>query len=370
MEREEPRDEPHVQYRDKPQDDSQDESQDEPRHESRERSQEEPQDEAQEEPKEEPPEPLCPWLSPQDLVLIGDLGLPDPFHWGNMIEWTETFLLKYDAGLEDTRTVRHRFIRARCILCGDLCEGKDMNTIIDPPVALPCGHIMGWTCYAEFSENYLEMDGTYECPWNGPRIGDPDTWSPVCEERIVHDCAHSSIFARIPPPTEEFYLPPGFFTPANGFVTAKCRKCTVDDLLLRWTHEAREDGQFPYAFATCGRRHGLLEGEIPGYGPLVEHGLQDDAELRSQLLEELFGSTPTPMDGDVLKERTTVVIFYKASGDPAYNRLSVGEVPDEEGGQCHQCEQDEQNEQNEQNRVNGHHEEEDQDMQDGQQEED
>ncbi|KAH7012810.1 hypothetical protein EDB80DRAFT_862791 [Ilyonectria destructans] len=66
---------------------------------------------------EELPGDLCPWLSDEDLQLIGDLGLPDLYHWGNLQVWTERLLQKYHARISDSRAVRHRFIRTRCISC-------------------------------------------------------------------------------------------------------------------------------------------------------------------------------------------------------------------------------------------------------------
>ncbi|KAF7552586.1 hypothetical protein G7Z17_g4208 [Cylindrodendrum hubeiense] len=262
------------------------------------------------------PEALCPWLSEEDLELIGDLGLPDPYHWGNLQIWTERLLQKYCARISDSRVVRHRFIRTRCILCRHLCEDTGLGSIIDPPVALPCGHIMGWSCYADFCDNYTMGKIPLTCPWNGPQQGDPASWSPACNERIVHDCEHTAIFARIPPPTEEFYIPQGFFMPVDGLVTAKCRRCTIKKLLVRWTREVRQDGEFPHAFAACSGINGLLEGEKAGFGPLVQPGLEDEGAARSRILEELFGSTPTPLDGTELEETSTEVVFFKTATDP------------------------------------------------------
>ncbi|KAH6987938.1 hypothetical protein BKA56DRAFT_669532 [Ilyonectria sp. MPI-CAGE-AT-0026] len=259
---------------------------------------------------------LYPWLNDEDLQLIGDLGLPDPYHWGNLQVWTERFLQKYHARISDSRTVRHRFIRTRCISCRRLCEGADLGTIIDPAVALPCGHIMGWSCYADFCDSYSMGVGHLVCPWNGPGPDDPANWSPACDERIVYDCEHSSIFARIPPPTEEFYIPQGFFTPAGGFVTTNCRRCTIKELLVQWTREVRQDEAFPDAFAASCGMHGLLEEEQPGVLPVIQLGLEEDAAVRSKLLEGLFGSTPTPLDGDELEETSTEVRFFRTEMDP------------------------------------------------------
>ncbi|KAK7408593.1 hypothetical protein QQX98_009241 [Neonectria punicea] len=258
------------------------------------------------------PERLCPWLTREDLELIGDLGLPDMYHWGNLQIWTERFLQKYYARISDARAIRHRFIRTKCIACRHLCEAPDLNTIVDPPVALPCGHIMGWTCYADLCDNYVAGEGPLTCPWDGPAAHEPATWSGACDQRIVYDCDHPDIFARIPSPTEEFFLPQGFFTPVGGFMTSRCRRCTVKDLLVQWTAEARQKEENALVFAACDGIHGLEERTRPTADRLHDPEFVALAAERTLLLEELIGSTPTPLKEETeLDDMDPTVIYFR-----------------------------------------------------------
>ncbi|KPM38838.1 hypothetical protein AK830_g7745 [Neonectria ditissima] len=262
------------------------------------------------------PELLCPWLTREDLDLIGDLGLPDLYHWGNLQTWTERFLQKYHARISDARAIRHRFIRTKCIACKHLCEDADLNTIVDPPVALPCGHIMGWTCYADLCDAYEVGESSPTCPWRGPAPHEPSTWSAACDQRIIYDCDHPDIFARVPSPTEDFYLPQAFFTPAGGYVTTLCRRCSVRELLVQWTQEARQKDENARVFAACDGLHGLEHNARPIAVRLTDPEFVALAGERTLLVEELIGSTPTPLKEEAEPDdMDPTVIYFRQTTD-------------------------------------------------------
>ncbi|KAI5461647.1 hypothetical protein BGZ63DRAFT_386298 [Mariannaea sp. PMI_226] len=262
----------------------------------------------------EDPQP-CPWLTEEDLNLIGHLGLPDPYHWGNLQTWVERVLQAYHAQISDSRVVRQRFIRTKCVRCKRLCEDADLESIIDPPVALPCGHIMGWTCYAEFVDNYTAGEGSGECPWKGPTGEEPPEWSPACGERIIYVCEHPAMFARIPAPSREFYLPQQFFIPPDGFMPSNCRRCTVHNLLAQWTREVRRNGAGSDVFVCCSGADELRDGGGANYRGLVRPEYARAAMDNSAILEEIFARTPAPAENGELEEMSSNVIYVSLPED-------------------------------------------------------
>ncbi|KAF5012986.1 hypothetical protein FDECE_993 [Fusarium decemcellulare] len=106
------------------------------------------------------------WLSDEDRNLIGNLGLPDPYHWTNMMFWMQEMLWKYEAPYTDIGTLRLRFSRPHCVLCARSCPEARQGDEEDAhrPLVLPCGHIIGQDCYEELYTRYKEGTGPATCP--------------------------------------------------------------------------------------------------------------------------------------------------------------------------------------------------------------
>ncbi|KAF7559277.1 hypothetical protein G7046_g4878 [Stylonectria norvegica] len=279
-------------------------------------------------PSPEPPGKSCPWLTEEDLSLIGDLGLPDPYHWGNLQHWARRVLIKYSATLNDATTVRQRFIRLKCVCCRKLCEDKDPMTPIDDPVVFPCGHIMGKTCYDNFCYRFRMGEIPPTCPWPGPLEDEPREWSPACTDRIVFECDHTSIAAYAPDIFARFHIPINFFTSPLGGMSVLCRRCTVHEALCTFTRDARKDGRFPLVWAACWDVHGFLPGERAALFAREVVELQPLVEEHTQMLKDLVQFMPVPVDKtDIRTLKVQIVYMTPVEPIPGY---SVEEIHVEE----------------------------------------
>lgn len=260
---------------------------------------------------------LCPWLTEEDYKLIKDLSLPDPYHWNNMQTWIEQVLKKFHGRRSDSSTVRQRFIRTKCVACRHFCEDVDVENVVDPPVALPCGHVMGWTCYSEFVDSFVAGEGSGKCPWDGPRDDEPQTWSRACGESVIYTCPHPFMFARIPPFGHEFYLPAGFFIRQEGHMPDKCRECMIKHLLMRWTRELWKERGRSNVVVYCAGFNGLTEGERRRLYAAGDYKTKCEGHSKrlTEYMEELFESTPANAENGVLEELEPAVWYYAVEPD-------------------------------------------------------
>lgn len=127
---------------------------------------------------------------------------------------------------------------------------------------------------------------------------------------MVYDCAHPRIYAQIPGLYADFSISPKFFIPINGYMTDSCLRCTVQELLQRWTRDARALNGDPSALAICSGFSGALEGDgdIFTYYYEVAPGLEKYAEYCQRVLRDLFHVTPIPLD-DGQGELNSKVVF-------------------------------------------------------------
>ncbi|KAM5344812.1 hypothetical protein ACJ41O_010674 [Fusarium nematophilum] len=231
-------------------------------------------------------ESQCPWLNDEDMNLIGDLGLPDPYDWHHMQQWAIRLIDKYDGVSSDTPFVRQRFIRPRCVACTIPCEGENFEHVIDPPVAMPCGHILGYSCYSYLLDDYNEGNGSHICPL------------PDCNERIFYVCGHDLTAAHLPHPGAPFYLPPSFFIPNGGYMPKKCRRCSIQDWVDRWTEEVRRDDKHKNVWVTCSGLHGIPDGPARMREATLAPGFMPLQRQRREFLQEFFDETPRPIDDE------------------------------------------------------------------------
>ncbi|KAH6893070.1 hypothetical protein B0T10DRAFT_457185 [Thelonectria olida] len=253
---------------------------------------------------------LCPWMTEEDFNLIRDLGLPDPYHWPSMQLWTDNVLRKFHARRSDSNTVRQRFIRTKCVLCRSFCEDMNPEVTIDPAVALPCGHVMGWTCYGEFVRNFEAGEGSGKCPWDGPRGDEPTEWSFTCDERILYACEHPEMYARIPSFGYDFYLPEEFFITRDCTMDDSCRRCIIRRYLVRWTREMRDEKQNKNIVLWCAGVNGLTDEECVNLRLARSPNFEASCPNLTELMSELFKTTPTPAENGVLEEFDPTVVCY------------------------------------------------------------
>ena len=255
----------------------------------------------------------CPWIAERDMDYIKDLGYQDPYYWPNLQDWTESLVDRFFGRCIDMGVIRQRFIRPKCVACGQLCQDGNPLTEIDQPVALPCGHIVGLNCLTNLCENFTTGEGgfeTWSCPWKGPGEDEPPTWSERCGLRMFHLCGHPMIYMRLPKLDEDFYLPEDFFIHHfNGYVPRDCRRCSIKNQLTNWTQAARDKFGMKQVFATCSGIDGLLPGELRTWGSHPQRALQRYAMAKSRQMEEFLTSTPTPLEAYGARPVRSQVIF-------------------------------------------------------------
>ncbi|KAJ3522081.1 hypothetical protein NM208_g13013 [Fusarium decemcellulare] len=231
---------------------------------------------------------ICGWLSDEDLNLIGNLGLPDPYHWTNMMFWTQEMQWKYDAEDTDIGTLRLRFIRPHCVLCTRSCPEVGLGDEENPhrPIVLPCGHIIGHDCYDELYTRYKEGTGPATCP---------------------------------------FFIPDD-----DGHMADKCRACLVKDLVVQWSEEAFLHSDKDSIWASCSGIHGIEDWHMTPVREDFDFG--DEVVKNENTLLELFLTTPEPLrpSGTGHFPLTTRVHYWTRTDGHDYNATLDGIPEDEE----------------------------------------
>lgn len=258
----------------------------------------------------------CSWLEGADLSVIGNLGCPDPYYWPSLQDWVESLHERFmDHQRIDTAQLRQRFVRLKCVACDRICDDGSSADGVDPPVALPCGHIIGFNCLQRYRAQ-LETTEDWEkltCPWRGPTGDDPTSWSKACNTKMFYRCSHPTIFMRTPSLSEDFYLPDDFFIPRmeGRFMPHQCQRCSVKSLLMKWTRELRQEPGMERTFTSCSvytvtlcpRSHrpltteisidGVLDYEVTDWCLSRTYSRADFAQQKTWELSRFLEMTPT-----------------------------------------------------------------------------
>lgn len=235
-----------------------------------------------------------PWIAAYDKRYVSVLGYQDPFHYVKLQDWMELLREKFLLQNESEFSIRRRFVKPRCVGCGHFCN-RD-GPCPDMPLALPCGHIIGYNCLSNLYQRFLDhnMLAYAHCPWRGPGPDGPPTWSPACTTRIFHRCPHPLMYLELPPATEAFYLPDSFFcSRINGYMPKECRRCSVATHLKEMTREIRGKYRQDSTFASCSGIDGLLEGERRVLQARPKIGLEEHAAGASDLIKDFLDHTPS-----------------------------------------------------------------------------
>ncbi|KAF4471894.1 hypothetical protein FALBO_1186 [Fusarium albosuccineum] len=249
---------------------------------------------------------ICGWLSDEDLDLVGNLGLPDVYHWTNMMFWMQEMLWKYEAPYTDIGTLRLRFTRPHCVLCARSCPEARQGD---------------------------EEDA--HRPLAGPAGDEPANWSPPCNERIIYDCEHDVAWTFYPGLDETFKIPDSFFIPTDdGRMTDKCRACLIKELVIQWSEEAWEHSDKDSIWASCSGIHGIEDWHMTPIREDFDFG--DEVVKNENTLLELFLTTPEPLrpSGTGSFPLTTRVHYWTRTALHDYNAtldvIPEDEEPDEE----------------------------------------